>query len=117
ARVIEFFQYHVDGSYRKAMDMVADETKDEYFASGKMRLKSFKLEDIKYSDKFEKATVTTTVTRDWEIRLQNNTVTLPMITTWKLEHGKWVWYHNKQGEWLTPMGPSDYNAIKPNPDG
>jgi hypothetical protein len=117
ARVAEFFQDHVDGSYRKAMDLVADETKDEYFASGKMKLKSFTLDNIKYSDKFDKATVTTTITRDWEIRMQTNTVTLPMVTTWKLEHGKWVWYHNLQGEWLTPMGPTDYKAIKPNPDG
>ena len=40
-----------------------------------------------------------------------------MVTTWKMEHGKWVWYHEKQGEWLTPMGPSDYKAITKNADG
>jgi hypothetical protein len=117
ARVTEFFQYHVDGTFKKALDLVADETQDEYFNSAKIKLKSFKLDDIKYSDKFDKATVTTTITRDWEIRMQNNVVTLPMVTTWKLEHGKWVWYHNKQGEWLTPMGPSDYKAITKNADG
>jgi hypothetical protein len=116
-RVNEFFQYHVDGSFRKAMDMVADETKDEYFASGKMVLKSFTLDNIKYSDKFDKATVTCTVVRDWEIRMQHNQVTIPMVTTWKIEHGKWVWYHDKQNEWLTPMGPSDYKAITRNSDG
>jgi hypothetical protein len=117
ARVNEFFQYHVDGNLRKAMDLVADETKDEYFASGKMVLKSFTLDDVKYSDKFDKATVTCTVVRDWEIRMQHNQVTIPMVTTWKIEHGKWVWYHDKQGEWLTPMGPSDYKAITRNSDG
>jgi len=117
ARVAEFFQDHVDGTFRKAMDLVADETKDEYFASGKMVLKSFTLDDVKYDDKFDKATVTCTVVRDWEIRMQHNQVTIPMVTTWKIEHGKWVWYHDKQGEWLTPMGPSDYKAITRNPDG
>ena len=117
ARVNEFFQYHVDGSFRKAMDIVADDTKEEYFASGKMRLKSFTLDDIKYDDKFNKAVVTTTVVRDWEFRLQVNTVTLPMTTTWRLEKGKWVWYHDLTGAWLTPMGASDYAAIKRNPDG
>jgi hypothetical protein len=115
--VNEFFQYHVDGTFKKAMDLVADETQDEYFNSGKTKLKSFKLDDIKYDDKFNKATVTLTITREWEIRMQNNTVTLPMVTTWKIEHGKWVWYHNKQGDWLTPMGPSDYKAITKNADG
>jgi hypothetical protein len=116
-RVNEFFQDHVDGTFRKAMDLVADETKDEYFASGKMALKSFTLDDVKYSDKFDKATVTCTVVRDWEIRMQHNQVTIPMVTTWKIEHGKWVWYHDKQNEWLTPMGPSDYKAITRNSDG
>ena len=114
ARVNEFFQYHVDGTFKNALPLVADETQDEYFNSGKTKLKSFKVDDIKYSDKFDKATVTLTISRDWEIRMQNNTVTLPMVTTWKIEHGKWVWYHNKQGEWLTPMGPS---AITKNVDG
>jgi hypothetical protein len=118
ARVNEFFQYHVDGSYRKAIEMVAADTQDEYFASGKMHLKSFTLDSIKYDDKFDKAVVTTTVVRDWEIRMQMNTVTVPMVTTWKLEKGKWVWYHKKDGqEWLTPMGPSDLAAIKRNADG
>jgi hypothetical protein len=117
ARLTEFFQDHVDGNFRKAMEFVADETQDEYFASSKTKLKSFKLEDIKYSDKFDQATVTITVTRDWEFRMQINTVTVPMVTTWKIEHGKWVWYHDKQGQWLTPMGPSDYKAITKNADG
>jgi len=117
ARVNEFFQYHVDGTFKNALPLVATETQDEYFNSGKTKLKSFKVEDIKYSDKFDKATVTLTISRDWEFRLQNNTVTLPMVTTWKIEHGKWVWYYDKQHAWLTPMGPSDYNAITKNADG
>jgi hypothetical protein len=117
ARATEFFQDHVDGNFRKAIEMVADETQDEYFNSAKTKLKSFKIDDIKYSDKFDKATVTLTISRDWEIRMQNNVVTLPMVTTWKVEHGKLVWYHNKQGEWLTPMGASDYKAITKNSDG
>ena len=71
-------------SYTDHQAKWADETKDEYFASGKMKLKSFTLDNIKYSDKFDQATVTTTITRDWEIRMQTNTVTLPMVTTWKL---------------------------------
>jgi hypothetical protein len=36
ARVTEFLQYHVDGNFRKAYDMVAEDTKDDYFASGKI---------------------------------------------------------------------------------
>lgn len=110
ARVSQFFQYHVDGDFRKAYDLVAEDTKEEYFNSAKLRLKSFEITDVKYSDDFRKAEVNTTVTMVWNIRLQDNISTVPMLTTWKLEDGKWVWYHKlKTGDYLTPMGPSNIN--------
>jgi hypothetical protein len=115
-RATEFFQYHVDGNYRKAMDLVAEDTKDEYFAQGKMKLKSFKLDSIKFSDP-AKAVVTATVVRDWQIRLEVNEVIVPMVTTWKIEDGKWVWYHDRSAAWLTPMGPSTVQPPTRNPDG
>jgi hypothetical protein len=107
ARVSQFFQYHVDGDFRKAYDLVAEDTKDEYFAAGKMKLKSFEIVDIKYSDDFRQAEVNTTAEMVWNIQLQNNVSIVPMLTTWKIEDGKWVWYHHLQtGAILTPMGPS-----------
>ena len=63
ARVTEFLQYHVDGNFRKAYDMVADDTKEEYFNSGKSQLQSFKIDDIKFTDNFTKATVTATMSK------------------------------------------------------
>ena len=57
ARVTEFFQAHVDGAFRKAFEIVAEDTKDYYFATEKVRFKSFKIVDIKYSDNFTKAVV------------------------------------------------------------
>jgi hypothetical protein len=106
-RVSQFFQYHVDGDFRRAYDLVAEDTKEEYFNSAKLRLKSFEIEDIKYSNDFRNAEVNTTVTMVWNIRLQENVSTVPMLTTWKIEDDKWVWYHKLQtGDALTPMGPS-----------
>ncbi len=107
ARVSQFFQYHVDGEFRKAYDMVAENTKEEYFNSGKMRLRKFELNDIKYGDNFTQAMVTTTVEMNWNIQLKENVSIVPMVTTWKIEDGKWVWFHEvKTGIALTPMGPS-----------
>jgi hypothetical protein len=107
ARVSQFFQYHVDGDFRRAYDLVAENTKEEYFNSAKMRLKKFELADIKYSDDFTRAEVNATVTMKWYIQLQENISIIPMITTWKIEDGKWVWYREiKTGSVLTPMGPS-----------
>jgi hypothetical protein len=107
ARVSQFFQYHVDGDFRKAYDIVAEDTREEYFNSAKLRLKSFEIADVQYSDDFRKAEVNATVTMVLNFRLQDNVSTVPMLTTWKLEDGKWVWYHKlKTGDPLTPMGPS-----------
>jgi hypothetical protein len=107
ARVSQFFQYHVDGDFRRAYDLVAENTKEEYFNSAKLRLRKFELDGIKYSRDFTKAEVTTTVSMNWNIRIKENISIVPMITTWKIEDGKWVWYHEiKTGAMLTPMGPS-----------
>jgi hypothetical protein len=124
ARVSQFFQYHVDGDFRRAYDLVAENTKDEYFNSAKTHLKKFELAGIKYNDDFTKAEVSTAVSMIWNIRIQENLSVVPMITTWKIEDGKWVWYHDiKTGAGLTPMGPStiitgmnDKNSKVPIPD-
>jgi hypothetical protein len=107
ARVTQFLQYHVDGDFRRAYDIVAENTKEEYFNSGKMRLRKFELNTIKYSDDFTQAVVDATVSMNWNIQVQENVSIVPMVTTWKIEDGKWVWYHElKSGDVLTPMGPS-----------
>jgi hypothetical protein len=117
ARVNEFFQYFVEGKFAKAMPLVAQDTQEEYFAGGKAKLNSFNLDTVKFTDNCTKAVVTTTVVRDWQIRLEKNEVTIPMTTTWKIEDGKWVWYHDTTGAWLTPMGPSNVQPPTKNADG
>jgi hypothetical protein len=107
ARVSQFLQYHVDGDFRRAYDLVAEDTKEEYFNSAKLRLKTFEIAGIQYTNDFRDAEVNATVTMVWNLRLQDNVSTVPMLTTWKLEDGKWVWSHKlKTGAALTPMGPS-----------
>jgi hypothetical protein len=106
ARVTEFLQYHVDGNFRKAYDMVAEDTKDDYFASGKIQLISFKIGDVKFTDNFTKATVTGTVSKMFNVAGNDLPVTVPSTTTWKIENGKWVWYKDAKDTWVTPAGPS-----------
>jgi len=117
-RVTEFFQYHVTGEYKKAFPMVADDTQEAYFAQGKMKLKSFKVDSVQFLDPgFTKARVNLTVVRDWQVRMQNNEAIIPMATDWKIEDGKWVWFYDLKDRWLTPMGPSNVEAPKRNADG
>src|SRR6516165_6361996 len=66
ARVTEFFQDFVDGKFRDAMNLVAEDTQDEYLSSAKTPMKEFKIRDVKYSgDDFSKADVTLEVKRLW----------------------------------------------------
>jgi hypothetical protein len=107
ARVTEFLQYHVDGNFRKAYDMVAEDTKDQYFASGKVQIKGFKINGVEFTDNFARATVTCSLSKTVPIAGQEFPVTVPSITTWKIENGKWVWYADPKADtWATPVGPS-----------
>jgi len=92
ARVTEFLQYHVDGNFRKAYDMVAEDTKDDYFAAGKTQLKGFKVGEITFSDNFTKAKVNGTISKVVNVAGTDIPIEMPSITTWKIENGKWVWY-------------------------
>ena len=111
ARVTEFLQYHVDGSFRKAYEMVSEDTKDNYFASGKAPIKSFQIDDIKFTDNFTKATVTGTISKMLNMAGQEVPVTVPSTSTWRIENGKWVWYMAPQDSFATPAGVS----LPPNP--
>jgi hypothetical protein len=117
SRVTEFYQDHVDGNFRKAFDLVAEDTKDSYFGANKTQFKSFHIDKIDYLDNFTKAIVTLTVQRT--MTMQGQQVSIPSTgpTNWKIENGKWVWYVDSGKDQATPMGPSDPSVIKPKPDG
>jgi hypothetical protein len=112
ARVTEFFQDFIDQKFRQAINLVADDTQDKYFASPKAEITGFKINAIEYSDEFTKATVKMTVTQVLKLKaegfLQDTNIDGPMETTWKIENGKWVFYEKPKGAgaWATPMGPS-----------
>jgi hypothetical protein len=112
ARVNEFFQDFVDKKFRVAINLVAEDTQDQYFESPKMDIKGFKVNSISYSDNFTQALVKLTVTQVLKLKaegfLDDTTVDGPMETTWKIENAQWVWYNRpKTSGWLTPMGLSN----------
>jgi hypothetical protein len=112
ANVTEFFQDFVDQKYRQAINLVAEDTQDQYFASPKAELKAFTIDTIGFSNDFTKADVKLTVKQVWKLKaegfMQDQIVDAPMATTWKIENEKWVWYQAppKPDSWVTPMGPS-----------
>jgi hypothetical protein len=120
ARVTDFLQDFVDGQYRKALKFVAEESQDFYFASAKAELKNFKIDDIKYDDKFQNATVFFTTDRAWKVHFEGLSevpVTVQMSSTWKIEDGQWVWFYKNNEPWVTAMGPSNAELISRKIDG
>jgi len=112
ARVTEFLQYHVEGNFRKAYDLVAEDTKDYYFGAQKTKYNSFKIDEIRYSDDPTKAAVKITAEYNLSIQAHVLPVTNSAILDWQLENGKWCWHYDPKAIADTPMGFSDWNAGK-----
>jgi hypothetical protein len=105
ARVNEFFGYHVSGKFMKALPLVAEDTKEYYFAVQKNTYLSFEIGQIEYSDNFTKAKVTVTGKRKVRPHPEFPEIIVDnvMPTSWKIENGQWVWYYPAVVDCPTPM--------------
>jgi hypothetical protein len=118
SRVTEFLQGFVDRQFRKLLPLVAEDTQEEFFGMGKTEMKSFQVGKIDYSNDFTKAAVHSIVVKIWRAEGYEFQPQVPLETTWKIENGKWVWYHElKNDELITPMAPSDISKIMDNAKG
>jgi hypothetical protein len=117
-RVTQFFQAHVDGAFRKAYELVADDFKDFYFAGNKTRYKSFSIESIRYFDNFTRAKVLLNTEVVWEVRMQKAVAKVQTPASWKLQDGKWMWYDDPQDRRTMPILVSGTpGEIPRDPDG
>lgn len=124
-RASQFFQYHVGPVNRRAIDLVAEDTQDFYYQSGKVQFVGFSLKEVTFTKDFQRAAVRLETTQPWEVQGLSTMATTPVVTTWKLENGKWVWFLDQQGQVraATPMGASapppaaDKLLSLTNPDG
>ena len=103
ARATMFFQYESEGNFRKAYDLVAEDSKDYYFNAPKQKTLSFAIDDIQYTGNFSMATVK--ATRKQPVTLTGQQVEIPEVLTsrWKLEKGEWVWYHDASKDVMTTI--------------
>jgi hypothetical protein len=110
ARVKQFYDYYVAGKPRRCEELIAEESKDDFYGLNKPSIESFKINSIEYSDNFTKAKV---------VLLAKMPVLFPMIgakvmeqpfvSFWRQENGNWLWYYNKSAANHTPFG----DAAKP----
>lgn len=104
ARVAKFYQAHVDGKFRVADQVVAEESKDYFFELEKRRYSAFEISKINYLESFTKARVL--VTADGDLMLPTGRVAakIPLITAWKLIDGEWFWHASPSDGRITPFG-------------
>ena len=102
-RATAYLQYQVEGNFRKAYDLVAEDSKDYYFGIEKTRILSFKIDEISYAEDFTKATVRATAVR--KVNTMGHEFEIPSVTAdlWRLEDGKWSWYHDPKTDTSLPF--------------
>ncbi|MCL6544345.1 MAG: hypothetical protein K6T61_03890 [Bryobacteraceae bacterium] len=93
ARINKFYQYHVEGKFRAADALVAEDSKDVFFGADKQRCRSFAITKISYSDNFTRASAM--VICDTEMMMPPVgliPIKMPIRSLWKVENGEWYWY-------------------------
>ncbi|PWU12292.1 MAG: hypothetical protein C5B51_00970 [Terriglobia bacterium] len=105
ARISEFYQDHVDGKFRQAEALVAEDTKDFFYGGNKPKYLSFEIRRIEYSEGYTRAKAT--VLCEQYVMLPGFTdkpLKVPIPSTWKLVDGKWYWYIDPEALRQTPFG-------------
>jgi hypothetical protein len=105
ARVQEFFDLHIKGQFRKAEELVAEDTKDFFYTHNKPKYLSCELSKIDYSEKFTKANAVMVCEQYIMMPgFADHPMKVPTPSTWKVENGKWYWYVDQDALRNTPWG-------------
>jgi hypothetical protein len=113
ARVEQYYQLQVDRKFRQAESMVAEDSKDDYYNRAKQDIKGFSIKQIEWLDN-NRARVTIAgkvVLKAPLIGAQE--FEMPLLTSWKVENGQWVWYVDRDLAGRTPFGKI---AVNPSVD-
>jgi len=97
ARITEFYQLEAEEKYNRALQMVAEDTKDAYVGSSKSTIRTFEIQSIQYSDNFTKADVMALVSRMLPIEgFMGRSIPMKTPSSWKIENGQWCYYEDPQ---------------------
>jgi len=105
ARINEFCDLHKQGKFRQAEQMVAEDSKDYFYNSGKPHYVSYEIKSITYNQDFTKATAIV-MCEQFLPALGFQTQSVKMLTpfNWRIENGQWMWYLSKDALLFTPFG-------------
>jgi hypothetical protein len=106
ARITEFFQDHVDGKYRQAEALVAEDTKDFFYTAPKPKYLSFEITSITYSEGYTRAKAVVLCEQFVPLPgFQSKPLKIPTPSTFKLVDGQWYWYVDQEQLRQSPFGP------------
>lgn len=101
----QFYQYFVEGKFRAADALVADDSKDAFFAEEKTKYRACSLGKTSIAADGKTATAVTSCGTTWAFHGQRIPTTIPMTSNWKLQNGDWFWYSVPfDGNVKTPFG-------------
>ena len=107
ARVTQFYQFHVDGKFRAADALVAEDSKDFFFSADKPRCRGFQIVSIKYAENYSQALVVISCDTDMAMPMAGRIpVKVPTRSQWKTVDGQWMWYVEPASDKgvVTPFG-------------
>lgn len=114
ARVDQFYKLIREKKYRAAEELVAPESRDQYYAEEKPAIEDFKIESIAWDDNFTKANLTMASTMKLRTaRLGEYPQQVPYLSHWILQNGQWMWYIPKVTARQTPFGTMHVNPNSP----
>ncbi len=113
-RISKFYQTQIDGKPRLAEPLVAEDSKDVFYAMNKPRFLSFSIERIDYSDNFTRAKASVMVKMYVPLAfLGKEPMNLAIPSLWKIEYGEWCWYIDPDSLKSSPFGKM--NPATPEP--
>ncbi len=104
ARVQQFYDAFVEGKYRKAYALVADDSQDHFLEMGKPEVKAFRIQRTELTEGGTRAAVTIELDTEFRFSGQSVPVKRQLDSTWRLENGEWLWYYVPPKQVRTPFG-------------
>lgn len=109
-QVGKFWQAFVDGKFRAADALVAEEAKEDFFVWPKKQIRSFRYDQAFFTTGGKEAKVVVVVGTDLAMMgVGNMKIEKPVHTWWKQINGNWYWFLPKNEMRETPFGKEPTN--------
>jgi hypothetical protein len=90
-RIRPFYQAFVDGKFRKAYEIVADDSKDAFLTEKKPHYDGFEIQKVIFSDGFTRAVVTAEIHTTLLVFGQSAPEHSIEESSWEVVDGQWYW--------------------------